>query len=83
MAQPRRAYFDIVANIIGILSEGPCKKTNLASRASLDTRAIQKYINLILKTNLASLDQAKILKITSKGNEFLLEYRKLKLYLEG
>ncbi|MFY3741539.1 MAG: putative transcriptional regulator [Candidatus Nitrosomirales archaeon] len=83
MAQLKRAYFDIVANLLEALSDEPSNKTNLASKANLDTRATHRYLNLILKTKLIYMDDANELRITSKGKDFLEEYRKLKLFLEA
>lgn len=83
MAQLKRAYFDIVANLLEALSDEPSNKTNLASKANLDTRATHRYLNLILKTKLIDMDDANELRITSKGKDFLEEYRKLKLFLEA
>ena len=82
MAQLKRAYFDIVANLLEALSEEPANKTKLASKANLDTRATQRYLSLILKTKLIEVDSANTLRITSRGTDFLEEYKKLKLYLE-
>jgi predicted transcriptional regulator len=83
LAQLKRAYFDIVANLLEALSDEPSNKTNLASKANLDTRATHRYLNLILKTKLIYMDDANELRITSKGKDFLEEYRKLKLFLEA
>jgi predicted transcriptional regulator len=78
----KRAYFDIVANLLEPLLEEHSGKTKLASRANLDTRATRRYLNLILQTNLIELNGNDTLRITPKGREFLEEYRKLKLFLE-
>lgn len=82
LAQLKRAYFDIVANILEALSDGPSNKTNLASKANLDTRATHRYVDLILRTKLIYLDKENEIRITPKGKEFLEEYRKLKMFLE-
>jgi predicted transcriptional regulator len=83
VAQLKRAYFDIVASLLELLQEEPSNKTKLASRANLDTRATHKYIELTLKTKLIHLDGSNELRITTKGKEFLEEYRKLKAFLES
>jgi predicted transcriptional regulator len=83
LAQLKRAYFDIVANVLEALANEPTNKTNLASRANLDTRAIHRYLELLLKTKLIQMDHENELRITIKGKEFLEEYRKLKLFLEA
>ncbi|MGH9991584.1 MAG: winged helix-turn-helix domain-containing protein [Nitrososphaera sp.] len=84
MAQIRRAYFDIVANLLEVLSQEPCAKTKLASKANLDTRATHRYLNLILKSKLVSVDDGtNALRITAKGKDFLEEYKRLLLFLEA
>lgn len=84
MAQIRRAYFDIVANLLEVLSQEPCAKTKLASKANLDTRATHRYLNLIVRSKLAEIDNgSNVLRITSKGKDFLDEYRRLLMYLEA
>jgi predicted transcriptional regulator len=83
LTQLKRAYFDIVANLLDVLSEEPCTKTKLASKANLDTRATHRYLDLISKTKLVAIDSSNAIRITSKGKDFLDEYRKLKLFLEA
>ncbi|HEY7734695.1 MAG TPA: winged helix-turn-helix domain-containing protein [Nitrososphaera sp.] len=84
MAQIRRAYFDIVANLLEVLSQEPCAKTKLASRANLDTRATHRYLNLIVRSKLVSLDEVtNTLRITAKGKDFLDEYKRLLMFLEA
>jgi predicted transcriptional regulator len=83
LAQLKRAYFDIVASLLEALSEEPSHKTNLASRANLDTRATNRYLTLILQTNLVAMDEDSEIRITPKGKNFLEEYKKLKMFLEA
>lgn len=83
MAPMKRAYFDIVASLLEILSAEPSNKTNLASRANLDTRATHRYFDLILRTNLIDIDGSNTLRIAPKGQEYLEEYRRLKTFLEA
>jgi predicted transcriptional regulator len=84
LAQIRRAYFDIVANLLEVLSQEPCAKTKLASKANLDTRATHRYLNLIIRSKLVSADEGtNLLRITPKGKDFLDEYRRLLMYLEA
>lgn len=84
LAQIRRAYFDIVANLLEVLSQEPCAKTKLASKANLDTRATHRYLDLIVRSKLASTgDGSSLLRITPKGKDFLDEYKRLLMYLEA
>lgn len=83
LAQIRRAYFDIVANLLEVLSEEPCAKTKLASKANLDTRATHRYLTLLARSKLALVDEStNLLKITTKGKDFLDEYKRLLYFLE-
>ena len=82
MAQLTRAYFDIVASMLQVLLEESCLKTQLASKASLDFRATQRYVSLLIKNDLAFLSQSNEVSITPKGRKFLEEYKNLRTYLE-
>jgi predicted transcriptional regulator len=67
-----------------VLSQEPCAKTKLASRANLDTRATHRYLNLIVRSKLVSLDEVtNTLRITAKGKDFLDEYKRLLMFLEA
>ena len=72
-----------MASLLEALSEEPSHKTNLASRANLDTRATNRYLTLILQTNLVTIDADSEIRITPKGKDFLEEYKKLKMFLEA
>jgi predicted transcriptional regulator len=75
---------DIVGNILENLSQGPIGKTRLASKANLDTRASQKYFEMLFRTELIAIDEeTKLVKITAKGMEFITELQRIKLFLEG
>ena len=82
MNEIRRAYFDIVANVLQTLVDEPLTKTKVSGRANLDTRGTHRYIKLLVKSQLISMGENNNLKITSKGKEYLDQYRKLKLYFE-
>ena len=79
----RRGAFDIIANLLEVLSEGSFSKSRLAGRASLDTRSSERYVTMLTACNLAERDaSSQNIKITQKGTGFLEEYRRLKLYLK-
>jgi predicted transcriptional regulator len=77
----RRERFDIIYNILTILNNENVYKTILARKAKLDSRSIDKYVNLLQRTNLITVDASKggrhILKITEKGRAFLNIYEEL------
>jgi len=77
----KRGIFDIIATLLEILEEGDSNKTALASRASLDTRASNRYIDLILQFNLARKPDRNSFKITDKGRAFLIQYTNLRRFI--
>ena len=82
LSQAKRAYFDIVAHVLTILSVEPHTKTRLSGKAKLDSRGIQRYMRLLMKAKLIEVDDNSLLRITPKGKDFLIQYEKLKLFLE-
>jgi len=81
-SQAKRAYFDIVAHMLAILSSEPHSKTKLSGKAKLDSRGLQRYLQVLIKSRLVYLERENLLAITPKGKEFLQQYERLKLYLE-
>ncbi len=64
------------AELLSILSDQKCSKTELGARSSLDTKALTEYIGTVLKCELAA-QSGNNLKITEKGKSYLKEYEKL------
>jgi predicted transcriptional regulator len=74
---------DIVGNVLDILLEGPIGKTRLATRANLDTRASQKYFEVLLRTGLIVYEEkTRLIRITPKGIDFMREFQRIKRFLE-
>ncbi|MEM0029505.1 MAG: winged helix-turn-helix domain-containing protein [Candidatus Nitrosocaldus sp.] len=80
----RRERFDIIYEILTILSDGSVYKTMLAHKAKLDSRTIDKYVNLLQRVNLITVEKERedgggryILRITEKGRIFLNLYEEL------
>ncbi|MCS6767422.1 MAG: winged helix-turn-helix domain-containing protein [Candidatus Nitrosocaldus sp.] len=81
----RRERFDIIYEILNILSDGRIYKTMLAHRAKLDSRTINKYVDLLQRVNMITVEEEGkekeegryILKITEKGRAFLNMYEEL------
>jgi predicted transcriptional regulator len=76
----KRDSLEIVSSLIDILDGGPCGKTSLASRANLDTRAAERYIDFLLQNSLISMDDARF-KLKDKGRDFRSEYYRLKQFI--
>ena len=78
----KRGIFDVVASILEVLEGGACNKTTLASRANLATRSSKRYINMILRFDLATKDEStNSFRVTDKGRQFLEEYKKIKRFI--
>lgn len=80
----RRERFDIVYDILTILNNENIYKTMLAHKAKLDSRTVDRYVNLLQKTNLITVEERRdggggryMLKITEKGRAFLNIYEEL------
>ncbi|MCS7142094.1 MAG: hypothetical protein NZ888_07945 [Candidatus Nitrosocaldus sp.] len=81
----RRERFDIIYEILKTLSDGRIYKTTLAHRAKLDSRTINKYVYLLQRVNMITVEEEGkgkeegryILKITEKGRAFLNMYEEL------
>ena len=66
-----------MSSMLAVLEEHPSKKTPLASRANLSTRASNRYVNSLVRLNFAVESHENGLCITEKGRAFSNEYRKL------
>ena len=79
----RRGVFDISASLLEVLEIGHCNKTTLGNRANLPTRSLKRYMDLLLRFNLATQDEfTDSFKVTDKGRNFLEQYMKLKKFIE-
>ena len=85
----RRERFDIIYDILTILNYD-VYKTMLAHKAKLDSRTIGKYVNLLQRANLITVEDRGdreggryMLKITEKGRAFLNIYEELIRLIRG
>lgn len=75
----RRSVFDIIASLLQFLEEKPCRKTNLARGAGLDTKAFRRYIGMASKLDFVTMDGSNnCFIITGNGRNYLENYRRLK-----
>lgn len=79
----RREMFDIIYEILTILTDSSMHKTMLAHKTRLDSRTTNKYVNLLQRANLIAVEDGKssegryMLRITEKGREFLNMYSEI------
>lgn len=80
----RRDKFAIVADILTILEkEGSMYKTHIAGKSKLDTRMLERYINMLLDAGLIERDMRdpRLYTITEDGRHYLSLYRRIKSIL--
>ncbi len=80
--QRKRGVFDVLASLLEVLEDDPCNKTLLGSRANLASRSSKRYIDMLLRFNLATKDYLNCFKLTDEGRVFLHEYKKLRTFIE-
>lgn len=82
----KRNSFDICADMLKVLAEDvECSPAMLAIRSHLDSRGIAKYLDFLLRNELAALyagDNGRVIRISEKGRYYLNQYVKLAAMLE-
>ena len=79
MVKWKRGFLEITAEILEKLAAGPMKKSHMSFRASLDSRAVTKYLEMMIKINLVkkSNKDSSYFIITQKGIEYLKRFQNL------
>ena len=72
----RRSSYDITADILRIARKG-ARKTRIVYGANLNFKILEEYLAKLEKAGLLSLTEGQI-KTTSKGREFLDQFRNLR-----
>jgi len=75
-----RSSFEIIAEILETAKYG-AKKTRIMYSCGLSFRFVQKYLDLLLETDLLSLGNS--YKTTEKGMGFLYRYQRLELLMNA
>lgn len=74
----KRGFLEIVAEILQSLKETSKKKTHITYGCNLDSRALSKYLSIMIHLNLINEDKIKSkYAIEEKGLEFLEHYEKM------
>ena len=83
----KRTRLEVIKDLLDVLQKNKqVKITHLIYKANLSNNSIKPYIEYLLKNNLAEqmiIDERRVFKITPKGNEFLLEFNKIKIFSES
>jgi len=83
----KRNRLEVTRDILDILQKNrQVKITHLIYKANLSNNSIKPYMDYLLKNKFMEevMDRdKKFFKITSKGNEFLIEFSKIKIFSES
>ena len=83
----KRNRFEMIKDILEILQKNrQVKITHLIYKANLSSNSIKPYLEELTKNNLieqVEINQKRFFKITLKGNKFLQEFNKIKIFAES
>jgi len=83
----KRNRLEVIRDILEILQKNrQVKITHLIYKANLSNNSIKPYMEYLLKNGFmqeVSDRDKKFFKITPKGNEFLIEFSKMKIFSES
>lgn len=83
----KRTRLEVIRDILEILRENrQVKITHLIYKSNLSNNSIKPYLNDLLENNMVeeSIEsERRLFKITKKGNEFLEEFNKIKIFSES
>jgi len=84
MSTRKRGFIEIIGEIMIALHDNPLKKSHIAYKCNLDPRAVTKYLDLILHSNLVKkTEDLQHFMPTQKGIDFVNEYIKLTKFFEN
>lgn len=83
----KRIRLEVIRDILKILRENrEVKITHLIYKSNLSNNSIKPYLKDLLENNMIEeiiKDERRLFKITKKGNEFLEEFNKIKIFSES
>ena len=72
----KRGFFEIVGQVLDCLLENPKRKTHIVFRCNLDSRAISKYLKIMIEAGLIEKENEHF-HINTKGILFRNKYKEL------
>lgn len=83
----KRTRLEVIRDILSILRENRDSKiTPLIYKSNLSNNSIKPYLNDLLDNKMIEElveEEKRVFKITKKGNEFLEEFNKIKIFSES
>lgn len=83
----KRTRLEVIRDLLKVLSENrEAKITHLIYKANLSNNSIKPYLEHLIKNEFVAVnlkDKNKFFKLTLKGNEFLQEFNKMKIFSES
>lgn len=83
----KRTRLEVIRDILDLLQKNKqVKITHLIYKANLSNNSIKPYIDDLLKNSLIEnevVEGKRVFRITQKGNEFLQEFNKIKIFSES
>lgn len=73
----KRGFLEIIAEILESLMSNPLKKTHITFKCNLDSRAVTKYLRIIMSIGLVEISKTdpSYYVITEKGIRYLNRFR--------
>jgi predicted transcriptional regulator len=84
MSSWKRGFLEIIAEILESLMERPLKKTHITFRCNLDSRAVTRYLSIIMYVGLVerSKEDSSYYSITQKGVSYRNQFRSFMSLME-
>jgi predicted transcriptional regulator len=83
----KRTRLEVLKDLLDVLQKNKqVKITHLIYKANLSNNSIKPYLEYLLKNNLIEqiiVNEKRMFKINLKGNEFLQEFNKIKVFSES
>ena len=83
----KRTKLEIIKDLLDVLQKNKrVKITHLIYKGNLSNNSIKPYLEELLKNSLVEEffeDEQRFFRITSRGNEFLMEFNKIKIFSES
>ena len=83
----KRTKLEIIKDLLDVLQKNKrVKITHLIYKGNLSNNSIKPYLEELLKNSLVEEffeDEQRFFRITPRGNEFLMEFNKIKIFSES